>query len=298
MPPRPSSVAAFFVLVSCVAGGMPRPAVAQLLAKDIVQSEAERTEIRFKEVRVEIGNRYEKKLAELRASYQKAADLEGALVVRGEEQRVSGNSEHPLEARNLVEEPRGLREVQLDLLAKQGEMLSQIVQEALPRLVEMKKSFTMAGKLDEAVEVRSVIQRFQEALSPAQRLSPGAQVTAEEVFQAYQSSKERADKMYKGVKLLLRGRVAGVRADPREPGTPTLVLSGGGEGALIDCAFGQGEYRVREERVGQNIFYTVVSTASEALVLKAQRGGVVEFHGKCEGSDGGLRFSGCSLQRR
>ena len=177
-------------------------------------------------------------------------------------------------------------------------MIAQIVLEAVPKLVEMKKSLTVAGKLDEAVEVRSAIQRLQDATSPAQRLAPGAQVSAEEVYQAYQSSKERADKIYKGVKVLLRGRVAGVRPDPREPGALTLVLFGGVEGALVDCAFPAGEYRVREERQGQGIVYVVAHGNNDSAAMRLPRGAVAEFTGRCDGSDGGLRFSGCGLPRR
>jgi hypothetical protein len=177
-------------------------------------------------------------------------------------------------------------------------MIAQIVVEAVPKLVEMKKNLTVAGKLDEAVEVRAAILRLQDAMSPPQRVAANAQVNVEEVYQAYQSSKERADKIYRGVKVLLRGRVAGVRPDPREPGSLSLVLYGGVEGALVDCAFPVGEYRVREERQGQAIVYVVAHGNNDSGALRVQRGAVAEFAGRCDGSDGGLRFSGCGLPRR
>jgi hypothetical protein len=271
---------------------------AQLLAKDIVQVELERCERNMKAVRVEIGNRYEKKLVELRAVFQKAADLEGALAARAEEQRILSEPERPLESRHLVEEPRSLKELQLELIGKQTEMIGQIVSEAVPKLVEIKKTLTVAGKLDEATEVRSAIQRLQDAMSPPQRVAPNAQISVEDVYQAYQSSRERADKIYRGVKVLLRGRVAGVRPDPREPGALTLVLFGGVEGALVDCAFPLGEYRVREERQGQTVVYVVAHGNNDAGALRVSRGGVAEFLARCDGSDGGLRFSGCGLPRR
>jgi hypothetical protein len=110
-------------------------------------------------------------LAELRGAYQKAADLENALLVRAELQRLTSEGERPLDASNLVEEPRLLKEAQAELLAKQNEMISQIVQTTVPKLVEIKKALTVAGKLDEAVEVRSAILRLQDDASPAQRLS-------------------------------------------------------------------------------------------------------------------------------
>jgi len=298
MPPRSLSRFLFAALPTVLFVAVPGRSDAQLLAKDIVQTEVDRCERNMKAVRVEIGNRYEKRLSELRAVFQKAGDLEGALAVRAEEQRALAEPERPLESRHLVEEPRSLKEVQTELLSKQSEMIAQIVLEAVPKLVEMKKSLTVAGKLDEAVEVRSAIQRLQDATSPAQRLAAGTQVSAEEVYQAYQSSKERADKIYKGVKVLLRGRVAGVRPDPREPGALTLVLFGGVEGALVDCAFPVGEYRVREERQGQGVVYVVAHGNNDSSAMRLPRGAVAEFTGRCDGSDGGLRFSGCGLPRR
>lgn len=298
MVPHPLKRLLSATLVLSLLSGLGAPARAQLLARDIVQVEVERSERNIKAVRVEICNRYEKKLSELRAAFQKAADLEGALAVRAEEQRIASETDRPLEPRHLVEEPRGLREIQTELVGKQAEMIAQIVVEAVPKLVEMKKNLTVAGKLDEAVEVRAAILRLQDAMSPPQRVAANAQVNVEEVYQAYQSSKERADKIYRGVKVLLRGRVAGVRPDPREPGSLSLVLYGGVEGALVDCAFPVGEYRVREERQGQAVVYVVAHGNNDSGALRVQRGAVAEFAGRCDGSDGGLRFSGCGLPRR
>jgi hypothetical protein len=298
MVPHPLKRFLSATLLLALASALEERVHAQLLVRDIVQVEIEKCERNIKAVRVEICNRYEKKLSELRAAFQKAADLEGALAVRAEEQRIVSEADRPLEPRHVVEEPRGLREVQTELIGKQSEMIAQIVVETVPKLVEMKKTLTVAGKLDEAVEVRSAIQRLQDTLSPPQRLSANAQVSVEEVYQAYQSSKERADKIYRGVKVLLRGRVAGVRPDPREPGSLSLVLYGGAEGALVDCAFPVGEYRVREERQGQAVVYVISHGNNDSGALRVQRGAVAEFAGRCDGSDGGLRFSGCSLPRR
>ncbi len=269
---------------------------AQVSSQEAMRGEVEKSERQIREVRIEIGNRYEKKLAELRSVYQKAADLENALAVRAEEQRVAMEPNRPLEGRHLAEEPRLLREAQAELLSKQAEMISQIVQSIVPKLVELKKTLTVAGKLDEAVEFRSTIERFQDAMSPAQKLSNNSLVTAEEVFQAFQSSRERAEKMYRGPRLNLRGKVMGVRPDPKDPSAFTLVLFGGMEGAFVDCAFVSPEYRVREERVGQNLFFVV--SKNNAEVLRSQRGLVVEVLGKCEGAEGAVRFGGCSILKR
>lgn len=298
MPPRfslaPRTAFACLCWITVIPVGA---AFGQVQSREIVQAEVDRCERNIRAVRVEIGNRYEKKLAELKIYYQKMADLEGALAVRAEEQRVAAEAALPLDGRHVVAEPKALRDAQSELVGKQGEMLGQIVQEALPKLVEFKKTLTMAGRLDEAVEVRSAIQRLQDLASPAQRLNSGSAVTAEEVYLAYQSSKERADKVYRGVKLLIRGRVAGVRPDPRDPSLTALVLYGGTEGALLDCVFASPEYRVREERQGQNLVYVVAHSNADTNALRIPRGGVAEFTGRCDGLDGSIRFSNCALQK-
>lgn len=287
-----------FLAASVVFGTAPgRIAVAQVPSPDAVYAEIERSERRVREVRVEIGNRYEKKLAELRLTYQKLADLENALAVRSEETRVAAEAEKPLDARDIVGEPRLLHDAQVELLAKQGEMLAQVATEALPRLLEMKKALTVAGKLDDALKVTGLMARMQAAASPAQRVPPGATATAEEVFQAFQISRERGEAIFKGPKIILRGKVAGVRPDPREAGAALLVLFGGADSALVDCAFPSSEYRVREERAGQNVFY-VVSRTGDPAVLRVQRGALVEIQGKYEAVEGSVRFGGCSLPKR
>jgi len=287
--------AVWLVLIFLLCGKTGR---AQTTSADAVQAEVDRGERRIREVRVEIGNRYEKRLGDLRAAFQKTADLENALAVRSEEKRIAVEPETALDARNLVEEPRALRDLQSELLAKQTEMVAQIIQEIVPKLVDVKKALTVAGKLDEAVEVRNGIQKLQDAGAPAQRLSNGSQVTAEEVYMAYQSAKERADKMYKSVKVILRGRVVGVRPDARDSTSNVLVLYGGAEGALVDCAFQPGEYKVREERSGQTIFYVVAHVTGDVPALRLQRGAVAELQGRCEGAEGGVRFGNCGVPRR
>lgn len=274
------------------------PVRGQLGALGAVQAEIERSERQIREIRVEIGNRYEKKLLELRTGYQKAADLENALVIRGEQQRLTTEVEQPLSERNVIEEPRALKEAQLELLQKQSEMIAQVVQISVPKLVEVKKSLTVAGKLDEAVEVRAAIARLQEVNAPARTVSNNTAVTADEVVREYQASRERADTLYKGPRLLIRGKVAGVRPDPRDPSASTLVLFGGAEGVLVDCAFSSADYRVREERVGQNVVYVVARTNNDPNVLRLTRGAQAEFYGKYDGAEGVVRFTGCSLSKR
>ena len=194
---------------------------------DAWRQDLTKIERRIQEVRVEIGNRYEKKLGELRSAFQKLGDLENAVVIRDEERRLVG-ADIALDPQYLVQEPRALRDAQAELLGKQKEMLIQIVQESLPKLQELKKTLTVSGRLDEALEVRRIIADLQDIVSPAEKVDNGTLVAAEDLYQTFQSSRPRADKMYKGRSLVLRGKVAGARPDPRDPSVTVLVLFGGG----------------------------------------------------------------------
>ena len=263
---------------------------------DAWKQDLTKVERRIQEVRVEIGNRYEKRLGELRASFQKQGDLENAVVIRDEERRLVG-ADIALDAQNLLQEPRSLRDVQVELIGKQKEMLAQIVHESLPKLLELKKALTVSGRLDEAIEVRRSIADLQDIVTPAEKVENGTVVGAEELFLTFQSSRPRAEKMYKGRNLVLRGKVAGVRPDPRDPSSTVLVVYGGADGMFIDCAF-SGEQRVGEVRQGSSVSYSLSKGAGDANAVKLIRGAVVEISGRCEGWDAGVRFGNCSLPRR
>ena len=265
-------------------------------ASDAWRQDLSKTERRIQEVRVEIGNRYEKKLGELRAAFQKLGDLENSVVIRDEERRLVG-SDVALDVQNLVQEPRLLRDAQVELIGRQKEMLSQIVQESLPKLLELKKALTVSGRLDEALEVRRSIADLQDMVSPAEKVDNGTVVSAEELFQTFQSSRPRADKMYKGRNLVVRGKLAGMRPDPRDPGSSVLVIFGGGEGMFIDCAF-SGDQRLNEVRQGSTASYSISKGGNDANPARLTRGALVEISGRCEGWDAGVRFGNCSVARR
>jgi hypothetical protein len=270
--------------------------IAQLAPTDVVRLELQRCETLAKGIRGDTVERYQKKLTELRLGFQKAGDLESALILRAEEQRVA--AEQSLDTSHLVEEPRSLREAQESFLQKQVELIERVVGDTLPKLGALKKDLTVAGRLDEAVEVRSAISKLQNTTAPAQRLSAGTQASVEDVFQAYQINRERAERMYKGVKLLASGKVLGIRPDSRDPSNAVLVLAGGADGAFVDCAFSPQDYRVREERQGPNLFFVISHSNPNLAGLRLQRGQLVELTGKCEGWDGALRFSGCTIPKR
>ena len=272
------------------------PLNAQLSPADVVRLELQRCETMVKGIRSDTVERYQKKLTELRLGFQKAGDLESSLILRAEEQRVA--AEQSLDSSHISEEPRSLRELQESLLQKQMELIGQVVGDTLPKLATLKRDLTVAGRLDEAVEVRSAIAKLQGASAPAQRLSAGTPVSVEDVFQAYQINRERAEKMYKGVKLLASGKVLGIRPDIRDPSNLVLVLAGGGDGTLVDCAFVANDYRLKEERQGPNLFFVLSHANPNLPSLRLQRGQSVELMGRCEGWEGALRFSGCTIPKR
>ena len=280
-----------FLLPSQIFAQVGNPAGGDAWRQDLTKIER-----RIQEVRVEIGNRYEKKLGELRSAFQKLGDLENAVVIRDEERRLVG-ADIALDPQYLVQEPRALRDAQAELLGKQKEMLIQIVQESLPKLQELKKTLTVSGRLDEALEVRRIIADLQDIVSPAEKVDNGTLVAAEDLYQTFQSSRPRADKIYKGRSLVLRGKVAGARPDPRDPSSTVLVLFGGGDGMFIDCAF-SGDYRIVEGRQGSSASYSLSKGANDPNPAKLTRGAVVEISGRCEGWDAGVRFGNCTVSRR
>ena len=294
MRPLAPCLAIFLIFSERTPAQTATPAVSA--ASDAWRQDLSKTERRIQEVRVEIGNRYEKKLGELRTTFQKLGDLENSVVIRDEERRLVG-SDVALDVQNLVQEPRMLRDAQVELIGKQKEMLSQIVQESLPKLLELKKALTVSGRLDEALEVRRSIADLQDIVSPAEKVENGTVVSAEDLFQTFQSSRPRADKMYKGRNLVVRGKLAGMRPDPRDPGSSVLVIFGGGEGMFIDCAF-SGDQRLNEVRQGSTASYSISKGGNDANPARLTRGALVEISGRCEGWDSGVRFGNCSVARR
>src|SRR3954453_23411359 len=87
--------------------------------------EVQRCEEKIASVHREVASRYESALQELQLNFQKAADLEGALATRAERQRMSKDGR--LLEQNLVNEPKALRAVQAQQLAKLKELTALLV---------------------------------------------------------------------------------------------------------------------------------------------------------------------------
>jgi hypothetical protein len=245
----------------------------------------------IRDVRSEVVTKYEAGLTELQVGYQKAADLEGALTVRRERARLQ--EERVLAEGNLVEEPKQLRAFQEQYLQNQQRLVVQAVNNALPRMVELKRSLTVAGKLDDAVRVRDEIRRIQQAYLPEMRSGEGEVVTAEEVAGAYAANVERADMAYRGRKLVVRGRVVSFRGEGKEGGRASLVMAGG-DGRFVEVGMVDGT-RVRAETAG--VAGGIAVTLPDGAVLRLGKGQVVEVRGRCEGLDGVVRLSDGQLKR-
>ena len=151
------------------------PAAAQTppaISVNAGEAEAQRCEERIASVQRDALNHYDTALQELQNTFQKAADLEGALAVRAERQRVA--QENRLAANNYVTDPKPLRALQVQTVTRLQELTMQLVDDTVPKLVDFKKSLTVAGRLDEALAVRTAIERLQTGFLPNGPIAPGA----------------------------------------------------------------------------------------------------------------------------
>ena len=256
------------------------------------EAEAQKCEERIATVRRDVLAKYEDSLLELQTSFQKTADLESALAARAERQRVA--AERALNDKHLVNEPKALRALQQATMQRMLDLTTQLVQETLPKLVEFKKSLTVAGKLDEALTVRGAIEKLQNVHVPLVKAEAGSIVAAETIVTAYGADRARADKTYKGQKLTVRGIVGGFRPDVADAKVWLVYLTGPGGGGWVQCTF-SGEVRVREEKAAFGASVLVLSTREDTARL--QKGQTVEVRGTCEGFDETVRLTHCEVPK-
>ena len=260
------------------------------------ESEALKCEEKIASIRRDVLGKYEDQLGDLQNTLQKAADLEGALTVRDERGRLA--QEHTLSERNYVAEPKALRTLQTQQVTKMQELVAQVVQDTLPKLIELKKSFTVAGKLDEAVAVRTAIEKLQNSHIPVARADAGSVVPAETLLLAYAGDRSRADKTYKGQKITVHGIVGGYRPDPADAKFYHVYLTGGSSGTWVQCAFSTNEYRFREEKNAFGAVTLVITPKdSDNATARLQKGQGLEIRGVCEGLDEVVRLNKCDLPR-
>ena len=267
-------------------------AAAPLLAQSVGEAEAQKCEEKIATVRRDVLAKYEDSLLELQTGFQKTADLESALAARAERQRVA--AEHALSDKNLVNEPKALRALQQATVQRMLDLTTQLVQETLPKLVEFKKSLTIAGKLDDALAVRAAIERLQNAHVPLVKAEAGSTVAAEVLVTAYGADRARADKTYKGQKITVRGIVGGFRPDAADAKVWLVYLTGPGGGGWVQCSFA-GELRVREEKAAFGASVLVISSKDDNARL--QKGQTVEVRGVCEGFEETVRLTRCDVPK-
>ena len=255
------------------------------------EAEARKCEERIAAVWRDVLGKYDDALADLQAGFQKAADLEGALAVRTEKQRLA--AEGALDSKHLAAEPKTLRTLQTQTMARMQELTVQIVNETVPKLIEFKKSLTVAGKLDEALAVRESIEKLQNGYVPVIRADGGKVVPAETLLGAYSADRGRADKIYKGQRIVVRGVVGGFRADPADAKQYLVYLTGGSGGGWLQCAFVANDFQIREEKQFNNTILLITGKGKEPATLRIQKGVTAEIRGVCEGMDEMVRLGKC-----
>src|SRR5260221_595981 len=166
------NIRAFTALVLCIQ--LAHSVHAQTAAAG--EAEAQKCEDRIATVQRDVLNKYDDSLAELQLALQKSADLEGALAVRAERERLS--KEQTLSDKDFVAEPKGLRTLQTQTAGKVQDLVGQWVRDTVPKLIELKKQLTVAGKIHEALAGPGPIERFQNRYLPATPGDPGSILSA------------------------------------------------------------------------------------------------------------------------
>jgi tRNA_anti-like len=279
----------FFALVILFPAGSMR---AQTAAAG--EAEVQKCEDRIGSVRRDVLAKYDDALGDLQLGLQKAADLEGALAVRAERQRAA--TEQSLSEVNFVIEPKLLRSLQVQTFARLQELVTQVVKDSVPKLLELKRALTVAGRLDEALAVRNSIERLQNANLPVVRPEPGSLVPLDTLAQAYAADRVRADKTYKGQRFIVRGVVAGYRVDPVDGKSYQIFLTSSVSGGWVQCHFAANEFRFREEPVSFGAVALVITSKQEpGLTARVQKGQALDVRGVCDGLDETVRLNKCEL---
>lgn len=266
---------------------------AALMPANLGEAEAQKIEDKIAMVRRDILGKYESSLGELQSQFQKAADLEGALAVRAERTRIK--TEEALSDKDYVKEPKSLRTLQQTTVTRMQDLVSGVVSESLPRLVEYKKQLTVDGRLDEALAVKNAIERLQNANVPVVRTDAGAMVPAETVIQAYAADRGRADKTYKGVRFVIRGVIAGYRIDPTDARSMQVFLAAPSATGWVQCTFNLNQWHYREDRIG-NLTHLVL-IAKDGGETRLTKGLQADILGDCLGWDEMVKMAKCDVAR-
>ncbi len=259
----------------------------------IGEAEAQKVEDRISTVRRDIIGKYDLSLGELQLQFQKVADLDASLAVRAERTRLQ--TEQALSERNFVAEPKALRALQQSMATRMQDLVSGVVAETVPKLVEYKKQLTVDGKLDDALAVKQAIERLQNANVPIARAESGSIVPAETLLHAYNADRSRADKTYKGVRIAVRGVLAGYRIDANDAKTLILYVSGQKTTGWVLCGFNLSNWRYREDKLLAGTQLTL--TAKDGSEIRISKGAPVDILGDCTGWDETVKLAKCDVSR-
>lgn len=255
------------------------------------EAEAQKCEDKIASVRRDVLSKYDDQLGELQLNMQKVADLEGALAVRAERQRVAQDQD--VNEANYVTEPKALRALQTQTLTRMRDLTAQLIQESMPKLIEFKKQLTVAGRLDDAVNVRAAIERLQNSHLPVTKADASTAIPAETLLLAYGGDRSRADKIYKGQKFTVHGILGGYRPDPADAKNYQLYVSGSTGSGWVLCTFSAPEFRFREEKGSFGALTLVMTNKDGDIVARLQKGQTVDIRGRCEGFDDVVRMDRC-----
>lgn len=258
------------------------------------ESEAQKIEEKIASIRRDLLSKYETQLMELQAQLQKAADLEGSIAVRDERARIQ--AEQAISAANYVNDPKSLRALQQSTLGKMNEMVAGAVNESLPKLVDLKKQLTVEGRLDDALAVKRTIERLQNANVPIVRAEAGSIVPAETLLRAYSADRSRADKTYRGVRIAVRGTVAGYKLSPDDAKILHVYLVANGTSGWVQCSFNLSQWRYREDRTltGTQLVLTSSKDNGEIRTMKGQQ---LDILGDCAGWNELVILTKCDVPR-
>ena len=226
---------------------------------------------------------------------EKAADLEGALAVRAERQRLA--AEQDLTEANYVTEPKALRALQTQTLTKLQELTAQLVQDAVPHLIEFKKQLTVAGKLDEAIAVRAAIEHLENSHLSNAKADASTITPVETLLLAYAGDRARADTIYKGQKITVHGILGGYRQDPADAKNYQLYLTGATGNGWVQCDFSAPDYRFREEKGSFGAISLIVINKQGDTLAHIQKGVTLDVHGRCEGFDDVVHLEHCDFPK-
>jgi hypothetical protein len=272
------------------------PVTPTALSPELGAAEVKRCEEKIATANRDILGRYDSALADLQTTLQKAADLEGALAVRAERQRIAQNGE--LAEANFVSEPKGLRALQVQYATRAQDLVTQLVSESVPRLVELKKQLTVAGRLDEAVTVRNAIERLQNSYTAVIHPDPNLAIPVENIQRAYAADRARADATNKDKKVLIRGVVAGFRADPNDRKQYLIYLAAAPNAtSWIECAFPIRDNNFREDKQFNVTSLVVTPKDSDLAPLRLLRGTTVDVTGTCTGFEEVVKLQHCVFAR-